>query len=211
MGENTSSTPLLTMHLLSSLRLRFQPAAFAVFIFTPFLPVPAHASPSPALVDDFSAEQRHGANRLLIDDKTLGSLSQATQRCENGVLIVEGELVPGRGVPAFISIPLLLSADAQPHDVGLYEGVRLRVKITQGSLAVQVATTPIENFDYHTSVPIAGKRGEFKEVRVAFKDMKRGWSEQVPLDPATVTSVNLVAFGLARGAFAYAIDEIGFY
>ncbi len=169
------------------------------------------AASAPALIDDFSTATRHGAERLLFTDKDLGSQSQATQTCVNGVLNVEGELVPGRGVPAFISIPLPLAADMQPRDLSAYEGVRLRVKVKKGILTVQVASADIQNFDYHTSGPVAGKRGEFQEVRLPFKDMKRGWSEQTPLNLKTVTSVNLVAFGMAKDAFAYEVDEIGFY
>lgn len=166
----------------------------------------------PALVDDFTNPERtaHGAPRLLFTDKDAGSQSQATQRCENGVLLVQGELKPGRGAPAFISIPLLLVPDAQPQDRSAHTGVRLRVKLLQGGLSVQVASADITNFDFHAA-PVAAKRGEWAEVRVPFKDLKRAWSEQTPLNTKTVTSVNLVAFGMAPGAFAYEVDEIGFY
>lgn len=173
---------------------------------------PASASASaPALVDDFSEAKRHGMDRLLFNDKDLGSQSQGKQTCANGVLAVEGELVPGRGVPAFISVPLVLAADMKPQDASAYEGVRLRVKVTRGVLSVQVGSSAIQNFDYHTSGPVTAKRGEFQEVRIRFSDMKRGWSEQVPLDLKTVTSVNLVSFGTVKGPFSYEVDEVGFY
>ncbi len=174
-------------------------------------PVPAEAA-APALVDDFSAagHTSAGAGRLLIDDKGAGSQSHATQRVEHGILHVEGELIPGRGAPAFISVPLLLSADARPQDLGAYEGVRLRVKLLQGVLSLQVASADVQNFDFHSGV-VAAKRGEFAEVRLPFKDLKRAWSEQTPLNVKNVTSVNLVAFAMARGAFAYEVDEVGFY
>ena len=105
----------------------------------------------------------------------------------------------------------LLSPDGKPHDLTGYEGVRLRVKNTKGMLFVQVSSSEIQNFDYHTSAPIAGKRGEFVEIRVPFKDMKRAWSEQTVLNLTSVTSINLVSFGLARDTFAYEVQEIGFY
>lgn len=173
---------------------------------------PALRAADAALVDDFanSDQTARGAARLLFTDKDVGSQSQATQRCENGVLLVEGNLAPGRGAPAFISIPLLLTPDAQPQDLSARTGVRLKVKVTKGMLSVQVASADVTNFDYHTA-PVAGKRGEFVEVRVPFKDLKRAWSEQTPLNAAAITSVNLVAFGMAPGAFAYEVDEIGFY
>lgn len=173
---------------------------------------PALRADAPALVDDFSnpAQTARGAGRLLFTDKDAGSQSSATQRCENGMLFVQGELKPGRGAPAFISIPLLLNPDAKPADVGAYTGVRLRVKLTSGILTMQVSSADIDNFDYH-SAPVAAKRGEFSEVRVPFADMKRAWSAQTALSTKLVTSVNFVAFGMAPGAFAFEVDEIGFY
>jgi hypothetical protein len=176
-------------------------------------PDTAHAATTAALLDDFS-DPRHNTNgidRLLFDDKGAGSQSHATQKCEGGILKVEGELVPGRGVPAFISVVSLLSPDGQPRDLTGYEGVRLRVKNTKGSLSVQVGSAEIQNFDYHTSAPIASKHDGFQEVRLPFKDMKRSWSEQTVLNLKSITSINLVSFGLAKDTFAYEVDEIGFY
>lgn len=173
---------------------------------------PARGADAPALVDDFAnpTQTARGAARLLFTDKDAGGQSQATQRCADGMLIVQGELKPGRGAPAFISIPLLLSAAAKPEDVGAYTGVRLRVKLMQGTLTVQVASADVDNYDYH-SAPVVAKRGEFAEVRVPFADLKRAWSAQTPLNARLVTSVNLVAFAMAPGAFAFEVDEIGFY
>lgn len=188
--------------------LRVGPLFFtASLLFTPAL----HAT-EPALIDDFSnpAQTVRHAPRLLFTDKDAGSHSQATQRCEDGVLLVEGELKPGRGVPAFVSIPLLLGPGGQPKDVSAYTGVRLRVKPIQGTVIIQVASADVDNFDYH-SAPVLAGRGEFVEVRVPFAELKRAWSEQTALNLRLVTSVNLVTFGVAPGTFAYAVDEIGFY
>jgi hypothetical protein len=74
-----------------------------------------------------------------------------------------------------------------------------------------VSSAEITNFDFHTSAPIARKPGDFQEVRIPFAAMKRAWSEQTPLDLKAITSVNLVASGMAPGEFAYEVDEIGFY
>jgi hypothetical protein len=169
------------------------------------------ANAASTVLDDFSDAKRNGSDRLLITDKDLGSKSHATQTCEGGVLAVQGELIPGRGVPAFISVPLLLSPDMAPKDMSACQGVRLLVKVKKGILSVQVASADVQNFDFHTSGPVAGKPGPFQEVRIPFKDMKRGWSEQTPLNLKVLTSVNLVAFGLAKDTFAYEVDEIGFY
>jgi hypothetical protein len=165
------------------------------------------------VLDDYSDLKRNknGIERLLIDDKTAGSSSTATQKCENGVLAVKGDLVPGRGVPAFISVVSLLSANGAAKDLSAYQGVRMRVKVTKGILCVQVGSSEIQNYDFHTSAPITGKRGEFSEVRIPFKDLKRAWSEQIALNLKSITSINLVSFGMAKDAFAYEVDEIGFY
>ena len=203
------------MNLLSStsLSLRLPLATTLIIALCALGLTTTRAATTPALLDDFS-DPKHNSNgidRLLIDDKGAGSQSHATQKCENGVLTVQGELVPGRGVPAFMSLVSLLSADGKPQDMSAYEGVRIRVKATKGILTVQVGTSELENFDYHTSAPVAGNRDEFTEVKIPFKTMKRGWSEQTALNPKLITSVNLVSFGLAKDAFAYEVDEIGFY
>ncbi len=175
--------------------------------------IAAEPTKAPLLLDDYSDSKsnKHGVERLLIDDKAIGSTSTATQSCEKGVLAVKGDLVPGRGVPAFISLASPLSADGKPKDLTGYQGVRLRVKVNKGIVYVQVSSSEIQNFDYHGSAPIAGKGGEFQEVRIPFKDMKRAWSEQTVLSLKSITSINLVSFGMAKDAFAYEVDEIGFY
>jgi hypothetical protein len=189
-------------------------AITALLIGVAFLgTVSSQAATAPALLDDCSDPRQTsgGVDRVVANDKELGSQSQATTTCENGVLFVRGELVPGRGVPAFISLVLPLSADFQPHDATAFAGIRIRIKVTKGTITVQAASSAIENFDFHTSGPIAAKRGELQEVRLPFGEMKRGWSEQTPLKLESITSVNLVAFGTARDTFAYEVDEIGFY
>jgi len=173
----------------------------------------ANAATTSTTLDDFSDPKRnnHGVERMIINDKEAGSQSHATQTCADGVMTIKGELVPGRGVPAFISVPLILSTDGKPQDLSAYQGVRVRVKPVKGILSVQVSSTEIDNFDYHTSPPLTGKRGEFQELRLPFKDMKRAWSEQKPLNLKSITSINLVSFGMAKDSFAYEVDEIGFY
>lgn len=175
--------------------------------------ISAQAAVPPKVLDDYRdiTRNKYGVQRLLIDDKSAGSKSQASQKCENGVLLVKGDLVPGRGVPAFISQVSPLSSDGKPKDLTGFQGVRLLVKVAKGILCVQVGSTEIDNFDYHSSAPIAGKGGEFQEVRIPFKELKRAWSKQTELNLKSITSVNLVSFGLAKDTFAYEVKELGFY
>lgn len=167
----------------------------------------------PALLDDCSDPEQPGAaaGRFMVTDESLGSHSSATHACSDGVLTVKGELVPGRGVPAFVSLAWPLSADNRPHDASAFEGVRVRLKVLRGAVAVQVASSVIDNFDYHTSAPLTPGSRDFVEVRVPFRDLRRAWSPPTELDLATITSVNLVAFGMAPASFSYEVDEIGFY
>lgn len=175
--------------------------------------IAAKATNTIRLLDDYSDPvcNTSGAARLLIDDKTTGSQSRADQKIDNGVLSVSGELIPGRGVPAFISLVSPLADDGTPENLSGYQGVRIVVKVTQGMLCVQVASSVIENYDYHTSAPISGAEQEFKEILLPFTDLKRAWSGQTRLDLKSITSVNLVSFSVAREAFAYQVDEISFY
>lgn len=173
----------------------------------------APPSITPFMLEDYSDPKRNksGAERLLFDDKSAGSKSTATQEFEKGCLKAKGQLEPGRGAPAFISIVSPLLPDGKPKDMTGYQGIRLRVKVLKGILCVQVATSEIQNFDYHTSAPISGKNGEFQEVRITFKELKRSWSEQVALNSKTIISINLVSFSMAKDTFAYEVDELGFY
>ena len=172
----------------------------------------ARAAGVPALLDNFSDAHRNadGAARILVTDKDAGGSSHATQTCANGVLTVQGELQPGRGMPGFVSLVSLLSPDGKPQDLSGYQGVKLRVKVRQGMLSMQVASSEIKNFDYHTSAPIA-RSDDFQEVRIPFTALKRAWSEPVPLNLKTATCVILVAAGMTKASFAYEVEEIGFY
>lgn len=203
--------PLITMDTIPSFR-RFLPAALAALALALSLAGASRTHAAPALLDDFadSGKTSTGAGRLLVDDRQLGGASSGSQACAEGLLTVRGSLAPGRGAPAFVSLVLLAAPDGAAQDFSAFEGIRLRVKVTQGSLSVQAGSSAIDNFDFHAS-PIVARGGEFHEVRIPFTAMKRAWSEQIPLDPATITSVNIVAFGLAKGDFAYELDEVGFY
>lgn len=172
----------------------------------------AAAADTPALLDDCSAAEASssGAPRVLVDDVGLGSKSHATQVAAKGIVTVNGTLEPGRGVPAFVSLVFLLAPDGSPRDLSAYTGVRVRLKPGVVMLSLQAASPDVVNFDYHSS-PIAAKAGDFQEVRLPFSAMRRAWSEQTPLKLETITSINIVAFGMAKGDFSYEVDEIGFY
>jgi len=162
-------------------------------------------------LDDFSHETltTFKTARMVINDADMGGKSTAELRTRDGVLKVNGEIVPARGMPGFVSMVLLLSETGEPRDLSAYDGLCLRVRVNKGSLQVLAASSKIQNFDYHTA-PITRSK-EFKEIKIPFIDLKRLWSEQTPLELSTIVSINLVASGMEPGSFAYEIDEIGFY
>lgn len=176
---------------------------------TPFRVV---GSEVPETLDDFSHEQLNtlGYLRMVMDDRATGGKSTSTQTIENGVLRSEGNLVPPRGQPAWVSLIELLSPDGSPADISQYEGVRLKIHIKEGMVSLSVNSTDVVNFDYHAAMIEAGGKG-MKEVRIPFKTMRRAWSEPTQLNTKAVASVSLVAVGLQPGSFAYEVEEIGFY
>ncbi len=66
-----------------------RPAVLSAFLFQTLALAAAQAA-TPLLLDDYSdpKSNRRGIERLLVDDKSLGSQSQATQRFDGGVLSV---------------------------------------------------------------------------------------------------------------------------
>lgn len=175
-------------------------------------PIIARAGDIPALLDDFSdpVHSSRGINRIVVTDSTVGGASQLRQSVAKGVFTAEGEIAPPRGQPGWVSVVLLLTPNGAPADLSKYQGIRLRVRTRQGLLSVTANSTEIKNYDYHSAM-VPQKPDEYQELRIAFRDMKRAWSEQTPLNPATIASVNLVAFDLQKGVFAFDVDEIGFY
>ena len=78
-------------------------------------------------------------------------------------------------------------------------------------LSVSANSNEIDNYDYHALPVMIKADGKFHTVKLPFKDMKRAWSAQTPLDPKTLNSLSIVAFSLQQAKFDYQIDEIGFY
>lgn len=173
----------------------------------------ARANGVPSVLDSFDDPKTSslGHERILMSDTTAGGKSQAKQSVTDGVLTISGTIEPPRGQPGWVSLVLLLNQDGAPADLSQYEGVRLRVKVKQGFLSVSANSSKIENFDYHSAMVPPKSRADFQEVRLPFKEMKRAWSEQTPLDPATIASISIVTVNMQKASFAYELDEIGFY
>ena len=175
-------------------------------------PLAVFGNSIPETLDDFSHEQinKLGYPRMVMDDTATGGKSSSTQTITNGVLRSEGNLVPPRGQPAWVSLIELLSPDGSPADISQYEGVRLKIHVEQGMVSLSVNSTDVVNFDYHAAMIEAGGKG-MTEVKIPFKNMRRAWSEQTKLNTKAVASLSLVAVCLQPGSFAFEIEEIGFY
>lgn len=174
---------------------------------------PALAGEARSSIDDFSDPSLNGLGhpRIFVTDNSVGGGSSLEHVIEDGVLAASGEITPPRGQPGWASMVLLLDAPGQAADASAYEGVKLRLRISSGNLSLSANSTEVTNFDYHAA-PLIRQAGEgFHEVRLPFSSMKPTWSEQAPLNTATLASISLVAYDLKPGSFDYEIEEISFY
>lgn len=172
-----------------------------------------HAEMPGSLVDDFGDAQKNslGFPRMFLDDRSAGGGTTTEQNVADGVLHVQGEIVPPRGQPGWASSIFLLDAQGLPQDVSNFEGIRLLVKVNEGNISISANSTDVTNYDYHAAAVTPKIDGEFHEVKIPFASMKRAWSEQTPLNTETVASLSIVAFGLQKTAFEFEVDEVSFY
>jgi hypothetical protein len=168
---------------------------------------------TPSVVDDFSSAETTsiGAPRIVINDASIGGTSHLEQSVTDGVLSAKGEIAPARGQPGFVSMVLPLANPGEAMDLSEYEGIRIRVRIGSGTLSISANSNEVQNFDYHTAVVTRSADGDFHEVRIPWSKMRRVWSEQTSLNPATINSLSLVAAHTQKSTFSYEVDEVGFY
>lgn len=166
-----------------------------------------------ALIDDFNdtSNDNLGVPRQFLNDSISGGNTTTNHQVVQGVITATGEIVPPRGQPGWASMVLPLNAQNLPRDASAFTGIRLLIKINTGSLSISANSTEITNFDYHAAPIAVTADGEFHEVKVPFTAMKRAWSEQTQLNLKTISSLSIVAFGLQKGAFDFALDEVSFY
>lgn len=172
-----------------------------------------NADTTTPLIDDFSDTLNNslGHPRQFIDDTSSGGKTIMSHSVADGVLTVEGNLLPARGQPGWASAILLLDAQGGPVDASAHNGIVLRVRIKKGNLSVSANSAEITNFDYHAAVVTRQSDGAFHTVKIPFASMKRTWSEQTPLNPKTLSSISLVSFGVQSGEFHFEVEEVSFY
>ena len=123
----------------------------------------------------------------------------------------KGQISPPRGQPGWASTVLLLDPQGLPQDASAYEGIRLLIRVNKGNVSISANSSEITNYDFHATPVARQSDGEFHVVEIPFAKMKRGWSEQTPLNTKTLTSLSLVAFDVQKGSFDFEIDEVSFY
>lgn len=203
MKTRTSTARLLSKPL--SLAVLF--TSFCVWSCTSF-----GASLSP-VIDDFSDAKYNnlGIPRQFLNDTITGGNTTSEQGIAKGVISLTGEIVPPRGQPGWASAVLLLDPENLPRDASAFEGIRMLVKISSGNMSLSANSTEITNFDYHAAPVAVSADGKFHEVKIPFDSMKRAWSEPVPLNTKTISSLSIVAYGVQKSAFHFEIDEVSFY
>jgi hypothetical protein len=177
------------------------------------LSMPAIGNSSNLVVDDFTNTSTNslGLARLYMDDTMAGGKTSMSKDIKNGVLHVSGEIAPPRGQPGWASSILPLANMGEAHDASSYSGIKIRLMITSGTLSLSANSNEVTNFDYHASPILVPSDGQFHEVTIPFEQMKRAWSEQIQLNPKTLNSISIVAFGLQKGTFEFAVEEVSFY
>ena len=186
---------------------------FAVLLTCVSMTRAAYADSADPSVDDFSDPQLSslGTPRIFVTDASAGGGTSLLHSIEDGVFMASGDIAPPRGQPGWASTALLLDPQGQAMDASGFEGIRLRVRINRGNLSISANSTEVQNFDFHAATVSRQTGDGFHEVRIPFNSMKRAWSEQTPLDPATLASISLVAYDMKAGAFDYEVEEVGFY
>lgn len=165
------------------------------------------------LIDDFSDAQNNslGYPRQFMNDSMAGGQTTTEQIVKDGVFIAKGDIVPPRGQPGWASSILLLDPTGAPVDASTFEGIRLRLRINKGMVSVSANSTEITNFDYHAAIVTRQPGNDFQEVKIPFNSMKRAWSEQTPLNAATLNSISIVAVAMQKDTFEFELDEVSFY
>lgn len=190
------------------------PFAPALVVAT-LIAAPGHdvAAGMSSLVDDFSNADVNslGVERQFLNDTMTGGSTSMSPTVSGGVLSVSGEIAPPRGQPGWASSVLVLDPMGLPKDLSAFEGIRLLVKVNKGNLSVSANSTDVTNFDYHAAPVMAKPDGEFHEVKIPFKSMKRAWSEQTALNRKTIASLSIVAFDVQKAAYDFELDEVSFY
>ncbi|WP_323815024.1 CIA30 family protein [Cellvibrio sp. NN19] len=165
------------------------------------------------IIDDFSDANNNslGFPRYFMNDSMSGGGTTTQQKIAEGIISYNGDIAPPRGQPGWASVALLLDAQGLPKDASSFEGIRLLLKVNAGNISVSANSIEITNFDYHAASVVVKADGKFHEIKIPFISMKRSWSEQIPLNTKTLSSISITAYDMAKGSFDFSVDEVSFY
>ncbi|WP_158969473.1 CIA30 family protein [Paraglaciecola sp. L3A3] len=171
------------------------------------------AAPLNSVIDDFdnTSNNNLGIPRMSLSDITAGGSTTTELMVSNGVIQIKGEIVPPRGQPGWSSLILPLGPEGEGQDANKFVGIKLLVKISNGSISISANSTEVVNYDYHSAQIAVNSDGKFHEIKIPFDSMKRMWSEQTPLNRQTLNSLSIVAFGMQKTLYDFEIDQVSFY
>lgn len=165
-----------------------------------------------ALLDDFESgtlTSALGTTWRVYRDEVVGGTSTADVLVSGGVLRVEATIRPAPGGIGFIELALPLDESGAPRDVSAFDGVRVRLRVWRGILALKIQTAEVTNHD-HPAV-LLGPSEAVLDLMLPFPEFGPLWSPATPWTGRRVLGLALSAGGTEAGEVAYEIEEIAFY
>lgn len=167
---------------------------------------------SQGLLDDFESgtlTSALGTTWRVFRDQAVGGRSTAEVVVAGGMLRVEAAIRPAPGGIGFVELALPLDAAGAPRDVSAFDGVRIRLRVRRGTLALKVQTAEVTNYD-HPAVVISPS-DTVQELMLPFSAFGPLWSPPTPWTGRRVLGLALSAGGTETGEVAYEVEEVAFY
>ncbi len=165
-----------------------------------------------SLVDDFasgSLTSALGTAWRVVTDEALGGTSTAEASVSDGALHVEASLRPGPAGIGFVELVLPLDATGAPRDVSDWDGVRVRLRVQRGPLALKLQTEDVGNADHHAV--LLEPHEDVQELTLPFTGFRQLWSAPVPWTGRRVLAVALSSGGVDAAEVAYEVEAIAWY
>ena len=177
------------------------------------LRAPASTPPiEQALLDDFASgtlTSALGTTWRVVRDEAAGGNSTIEAAVRGGALHVEAAIRPAPGGLGFVEVALPLDGADAPRDVTAYDGVRVRLRVRHGTLALKVQTAEVTNYDYPAVVlePSAVVR----ELELPFSAFAPLWSPPVEWTGRRVLGLAFSAGGVEPAEVAFEVEELALY
>lgn len=164
------------------------------------------------VIDDFSNANLSSLKTewTVVEDSMMGGRSNSEKSVTGGKLTVRGEINPPRGMPGWVSLALPIATNWSPQDLSQHEGVRIKLMLTKGIISFQAITPDVKNYDYHATV-IDTVSDSFQVIDIPFSEMKQSFSGPTKLNTEAIVNLSIVAIGMEKGEFAYAVDKLSYY